>query len=221
MPQTTDNSPPSQVSVLTVLLNSELIRWLVTEIVQFWKERQFHATYKVLSHQVTIELLDKHGKKAVYTKRQKLEFTQNGVFAILDQAGGDGELFDTYRCSPGVAVDKYREGLRWKILIALRGTRNRGDREDLFIERTIVNGFLASSEYWETFIDHPTKEFTLTAIFPKARPPKDVVLLEEHTKRIHKLGSEEMTTLSGGRVQYHWLQSKPRLFEGYILQWQW
>lgn len=221
MSQTVESSSSPQLSSLSLLLNSELIRWLVTELMQFWKERQFHGTYKVLSHEATIELIDKHGKRAVYTKRQKLEFVQNDVFAILDQAGGDGELFDTYRCSLGVAVDKYREGLRWKILIALRGTRNRGDQEDLFVERTIVNGFSSSFEYWETFIDHPTKEFTLTAIFPKTRLPKNVELIEEHTKRTYKLGSAEMTNLSHGRVQYQWHQAKPRLFEGYILRWQW
>lgn len=213
--------PEAPSTLITTLLNSELIRWLIGEVVQLWKERQFHATYKTLYHHVSIEMMDKRGKKAVYTKRQKLEFLQNGVFAVLDQAFGDGEIFAKYKCSPGTPVDKYREGLRWKILIALRGTRNRGDQEDLFIERTIHDGFLSTSEYWETFIDHPTQELTITGIFPQSRLPKQVVVIEEQTKRIHKLSNEHMTILPHGKVQYHWQRMKPRLFDGYILQWQW
>ncbi len=89
------------------------------------------------AHHVMLDLTDNAGRTAIYTKRQQVTFLQDNVFAIQDQAWGDGDIFAAYRCSPGVAVDRYKEGYRWKILISLRGSRNRGERDEFVIERTI------------------------------------------------------------------------------------
>lgn len=208
-------------TLLSTLLNSELIRWLVTEVVQFWKERQFQGTYKVLDHVVTLELKDRLGHTAIYTKRQQVDFQQNGVFAIQDQAWGDGDIFASYRCSPGVLVDKHIESYRWKLLISLRTTKNRGDHEEFLIERTIKNGFTTETEHFETQIDHQTKQLRLSVIFPRTRLPHMVSVMEQNSKRSFPLGKDNMEALSEGRVAYHWTVTKPRLFEAYVIRWEW
>lgn len=221
MPQGIEYPSSSQVSVLSLLLNSELLRWLVTSIVQLWHSSRFKGAYKVENYDLTLELKDRHGKKAMYTKRQRVEFLQNGVAAILDQTWADGEVFAEYRCSPGIAVDRYREGFRWKVLISLRSTKNKGDTEEFLIEHTIKNGFTLPSEYFQIMIDHPTKTFTVSVIFPRSRYPKHVEVVEENMKTTHILGTEHRILLSNERVQYSWSGAKPRLYEGYILQWEW
>lgn len=62
--------------------------------------------YKVLEYEVQLELVDPQGEVAIYRKRQRVRFLQDNVFAILDQAWGDGDIFADYKCSPGVAVDQ-------------------------------------------------------------------------------------------------------------------
>jgi len=74
--------------------------------------RQFHypGIYEVLDHRVSLELLDVKGKKAVYRKCQRVRFLQDNVIAYQDLAWGDGKIFAKYKCSPGIAVDKYQDG---------------------------------------------------------------------------------------------------------------
>lgn len=213
------SSPP--VSFLSLLLNSELIRWLVTEFMQFWREGRFHGTYKVEDHYSTLELVDRRGKISVYSKRQLVTFTQDGVFAIQDQAWGDGEIFAGYSCTPGIAADRYKEGYRWKILISLRTTKNKDEQEEFFIQRRIKDGFTTPICNFQTQVDHPTKALTVSVIFPKTRHPKYVHLIEQNMRRSHTLGKEHCTPLSNGRVQYSWHLAKPHLYEGYILRWEW
>jgi hypothetical protein len=117
-------------STLSLLLNSELLRWLVKELVRFWRESRFQGGYRAESHHASLELMDRHGNTARYTKRQQVTFLQDGICAIQDQAWADGDIFADYRCSPGIAVDRYVEGYRWRILISMRATKNRGDTAD-------------------------------------------------------------------------------------------
>ena len=100
--------------------------------------------YEVLSYEARLELLDPTGRHAVYRKRQRVRFLQDHIIAYQDQAWGDGNPFAAYRCAPGKAVDRYREGHRWRVLISLRQTKNKGDVEEFFIEREIRDGFTAT-----------------------------------------------------------------------------
>jgi hypothetical protein len=100
----------------------------------------------VLEHRVTLELKDTKGKKAIYRKYQRIKFTQDNVIAYQDNAWGAGNIFADYKCSPGVAVDRYKEGHRYRILISLRETKNRGDGEVINIQRTIKDGFVRNNE---------------------------------------------------------------------------
>lgn len=209
------------ITVIPQLLNSELLRWIVAELVQTWRSMRWQGTYKVLEYDTTLELYDRNGGTALATKRQSVEFLQDDVFAIQDQAWGDGEIFDEYRCYPGVAVDRHVESYRWKILISLRTTKNKGDKEQFFIERQIKNGFTTPIEHFQTQIDHPTTNLSITVIFPKSRMPKSIILIEQNTKFSHFLTENHRVNLSRGRVQYKWCIDRPRLFEAYIMRWEW
>ena len=211
----------STFTLLSLILNSELIRWIAVESVQFWRSIRFHGPYKVTQYDTALELLDKSGRNAVATKRQKVEFLQDGVFAIQDQAWGDGEIFASYDCTPGVAVDRHIESYRWKILISLRSTKNKGDKEEFFITRSIKDGFMTSVEHYQTQIDHPMSNLAISVIFPKTRLPKSVAVVEQNAKRSFPLTNDHRAILSQGRIQYQWIVAKPRLFEAYILKWEW
>ncbi len=220
MPQST-----SLVSIwltfATTVIQSDLFRHVSTVFLDRWRSSRFAGTYTVVAHHSTLELKDSKGHVAVYTKHQQLTFVQNNVFAIQDQAWGDGNIFASYTCSPGEAVDRYKEGYRYKILISLRGTRNKGDQETLTIQRKIEDGFTTSVGNFQTQIDHPTDDLTVSVIFPRSRPPRQVTLIQQNLKRDIRLGNGHLELLPDGRTRYHWQTRKPHLYEGYIIRWEW
>jgi hypothetical protein len=177
--------------------------------------------YEVLDYEARLELLDAEGSKARFTKRQRVRFLQDNVIAYQDQAWGDGEFLVNYRCSPGVAADQYREGHKYRILISLRETKNRGDVAEFFIERTIKQGFTKSVEDFQIDIDHFTKHLKLVIVFPLERLPKQVKLLQQHGRRTKTLEAEARHVLPDGRQQVVWETRHLKLHEAYVVRWEW
>ena len=86
-------------------------------VLKVWKTIRQHlgrelqqGMYEILDYDSVLELKDRRGRVAVLKRRQKVRFLRDNIIAYQDQAWGDGELFAEYKCSPGVAVDRYRDG---------------------------------------------------------------------------------------------------------------
>lgn len=216
--------------------SSSLARTLLTCLSQDWvtlvfdlyqtlrrlMQRYNHeGLYEILEYDTLLELLDSRGKKAIFKKRQRIKFLQDYISTFQDYAWGDGEIFADYQCSPGVVVDRYKEGDRWNILISLRETKNSGDIEEFYIERTALNGFTQPSELLQTEIRHRTKRLKVSVIFPKIRRCQRATLLQRSRNKSRVLGPEDLTTLPDGRQRLTWEASKIKRFEVYTLKWQW
>ena len=209
---------------LVPLLGSDLIEFLPFLFRLAKRTIQFKAhegMYEVLDYHAQLELLDAEGTKAILRKRQRVRFRQDNIIAYQDKAFGDGDIFADYRCAPGVAVDKYQEGYRTRILISLRETKHVGDVEEFRIDRTIHGGFTKSHEDLQIDIDHVTRKLALSVIFPLERLPKQVMLLEQNSTCSVMLGPEHVIERADGRYEVHWSTDRPRLFEAYILRWEW
>jgi hypothetical protein len=177
--------------------------------------------YEILDYDATLELLDVEGKKAVFRKRQSVKFLQNNIIAFEDYAWGDGEILATYKCSPGVVVDKYREGDRWNILISLRDTKSIGDIEQFHIERKVKNTYTHQDEWLQTEIRRRTQRLRMAVIFPKGRNWQDAVLTQRSKNQTIKLGSEHFNRLPDGRRMLSWETKHTRGYEVYTLKWRW
>jgi hypothetical protein len=220
---------PSQRSRGLLRLLVPLLGSDVLEILLFFlrlakhtlRSRSHEGMYEVLNYHAQLELLDPEGKHAIYHKRQQVRFLQDHVIAYQDTAWGDGDFMAAYQCSPGVAVDTYREGHKYNILISLRETKHAGDIEAFRIDRTIRGGFTRPIEDFQVEIDHRTRRCTMSVVFPVTRQPKKVSLIEQNSTRSLVLGPEQRNELADGRVEYTWSTDKPRLFEAYILRWEW
>lgn len=186
-----------------------------------FKFKSHEGMYKVLDYHARLELLDAQGRQAVLHKRQKVRFIQDNILAYQDKAWGDGDFIAAYKCSPGVAVDKYREGHRYNILISLRETKHAGDVEEFRIDRTIKDGFTKPTEDFQIEIDHRTQKLSVSILFPLQCQPKKVTLIERNSTQSKTLGPEHESTLADGRREYIWTTDRPRLFEAYILRWEW
>jgi len=191
-------------------------------VVRHWfNHHRREGIYEILDYDSTLELLDTKGKTAIFKKRQKVKFIQNQVIAFEDYAWGDGEIFADYKCSPGVEVDRYQEGDRWNILISLRETKNSGDVEVFYIERTVKHGFTKETESRQIEIRHQIKRLKLNIIFPKKRRCQRAVLLERSRHGTTVLGPENFSDLPDGRQLLTWEPKKVKRFEVYTLKWQW
>lgn len=178
-------------------------------------------SYEVLGYESTLELIDRAGKYATFKKREKVRYLQDNVIAYQDQAWGDGEILVNYRCTPGKPVDCYRSGHKRHILISRRGVKNRGDTDVFNIEWSINRGFLKATGYWETHVTHQTNHLKINVIFPKLRAPKHITLVESNRQKSHRLGEDTQIQLPDSRWLVTWETQHPRLYENYILQWEW
>jgi len=177
--------------------------------------------YKILDYESTWEMLDPEGRMAIFRKRQQVKFLQDNIISFEDYAWGDGEIFVDYKCAPGVVVDRYREGDRWNILISLRGTKNKGDVEEFYIQRTVKNGFTNSEEWQQAEIRRRTRRLQMNVIFPSSRPCRAAVITQRSQNRPISLGPEHFHILPDGRQLLRWETTKVRSFDIYTLKWQW
>ena len=193
-------------------LSQVLTQWIA------WKN---DGLYDILAYESTLHLADPQGKLATVRKHQRVRFLQNDVAAFQDIVYGDGQLFRHYKVSPGVAVDRYRDGDRWHVLISMRATKNRGDVEDFYVERSIEDGFALKDEWWEIELRHPTRWLRLAVIFPKERPCSSASLSQRSRHRMWMLGPENFTLLPDGRRKLHWETKDVRPLEVYTVRWSW
>lgn len=177
--------------------------------------------YEILEYEATLELTDTKGKNASFKKRQRVKFLQNNIIAFEDYAWGDGEILAEYQCSPGVVVDKYREGDRWNILISLRGTKSKGDIEEFHIERTEKNTFTQVEEWLQTEIRRRTHRLKMNIIFPRGRHCKRAILVQRRHNRGIALGSDHFRVLPDGRQLVTWESTNVYPYDIYTLKWQW
>lgn len=194
---------------------------IILQLLPFFAQNRHHGVYEILEYDSTLELLDPRGQKAVFRKRQKVRFLQNHIIAFQDYAWGDGDIFDDYRISPGTAVDRYREGDRWNILISLRSTKSKDDVEEFHIERQVRDGFTKGEEWHQVEIRHATKRLRMAVIFPKHRSCRSALLQERSRNRSTKLDNKNYVNLPDGRQMIQWETSRVRHLEVYTLRWRW
>jgi hypothetical protein len=179
------------------------------------------GVYDVLDYECILELKDTEGRNATIHKTEKVRYLQDYITTYQDQAWGSGNIFLDYKCSPGIPVDEYQTGQNTYKLISLREVKNKGDIDKFNIEWKMKNGFLKSVSSWGTAINQRTKKVTIKVIFPKERPPQRISIFESNLQRTLVLGAEALQILPDGRSMVVWEKGNPRLYEDYILSWEW
>lgn len=176
--------------------------------------------FEILEYDSTLELLDPQGERAIFKKRLRVKFLQDNVIAFQDYVWGDGKPLLSYRCSPGIIVDRYREGSRWNVLISLRETKATGDVEEFHIERRLRGSFAAREAWWETSLQQSTHRVKVSVVFPKKTRCKSAVLIERNRNRTTPLDAN-LVRLPDGRQILTWESDTFRRFETYTIKWDW
>jgi hypothetical protein len=194
---------------------------LFQRLYAFVEERRLQGIYEVLNQTRTVIILDPKGHRATVDTVQQVRFRQNHVAALLDYVWGDGDILHKYRCSPGVAVDRYKEGTRHVVLISLRELQSRGDELSFTTHRQVIDGFTHASECWESEVYHRTRRLQVRLLFPPARRCRRATVAVQSTGQTVALGSSCWRFLPDGRQELVWVCDKPRLNERYLLRWEW
>jgi hypothetical protein len=126
-----------------------------------------------------------------------------------------------YTCSPGVVVDRYREGDRWNLLISLRETKNRGDVLEFYIERKVRDGFTQTEEWHQAEMRRHARLLQMAVIFPKARHCQRATILQRSRNRVQVLGPEHFHQLADGRQRVNWETHQVNVYDVYTLKWVW
>jgi len=215
------------LAILRAILDGGLVLFL-KNLIDAWdtwtqlRDRvTYHGMYDILDYRSTLDLHDETGERATISRYQMIRFLQDNVVAIHDHAWGDGDLFAKYHCQPGTAVDFYRDGSRWNVLISLRETKNRGDTIPFTVERTIEDGFLKKSEWLETEVDHLTSRLHLSIIFPRTRPCLRATLTRKTAGKTEVVDERHFKTLASGRQELSLTVGRPKLHECYTIKWDW
>ena len=212
--------------MVSALLSLFLGQWqpfvtLLGQLIAYWMREKPTGLFEILEYDSTLEIHDPQGHLATVNRLQSVRYLQDYVIAFQDHAWGDGEVLADYKISPGVVVDKYREGNRWNILVSLRETKSKGEVEDFHIERTVKDAFIQDVEWYQTEIWLPVRHVRLSVIFPQSRPCTRAVLLQRSNNKRIQLDNRNFATLPDGRTLLTWEKSYPKRAEVYTLQWEW
>lgn len=199
----------------------KVYKWVKTVFNQLKKKDIYPGIYEVIRYESTLEIKDTQGYTAIFRKYEKIRYLQNRIIAYQDQAWGDGKILVGYRCSPGVAVDRYRLGYKTHILFSLRSVKNMGDMDEFHIEWKIEKGFKSSTCFWATEVSHITKEMMVKVIFPPSRPPRKLVMCERNSQKNCPEKEVSLVQLPDKRWLVSWCRNQPKLYEQYILKWEW
>jgi hypothetical protein len=175
----------------------------------------------VLNYETTLEILDTKGKDAILTKTEEVKFLQNNIIAFQDQAWGSGKILIDYQCHPGKPVDFYQFAHKTYIVISLRNVMQKGDSTKFEISWKTRNGFDKPSGFWSTDINHFTKKMKVNVIFPDKRPPTSISTVETNRQKNKEMLKDALMRLPDKRWQISWVKQNPRLYEHYVLKWEW
>lgn len=194
---------------------------LIESIQEYVQQKSPEGLYEILEYETQLELLDAHGRTAHLSKHQRVKFLQDNVIAFQDYAWGEGNVLAAYNSKPGFVADRYREGERWNILISLRESKQRGEVEDFYIERKLLNTFTRKEEWWQIEMQHRTRRAKLEVVFPKKRHCKQATIVERNQNRTIVLAAENFRLFADGRQLLTWETLEPRRFETYTVKWSW
>lgn len=175
--------------------------------------------YKVLSYEATLELLDAEGREAVYVRKQRLRFLEDGVTAIDDYGWGNGIAFASHYAYPGRFVDRRIEGSRLRSTVELSRPYDAGEELTFSVERLIKNGFESKSEWWlEAELYHRARRVSLTVVLPSSREVKSATLVRPGVSDAITIVPKK---LPDGRQSVTHIDRRPVQGERYTLLWNW
>lgn len=204
----------------SILVASLLISLIGVAIFAAIVRDKFGGAYVVSKHISNWDIASPDGSVVIHHKTMSVRWLQTTV-AIHDYVWGEGNLLDSYSCSPGEKVHEFRSGFRTYVVISMKEPRNRGDTDELRFERRITDGFLDSSEYVEVAVVEPTKRLEIGVTFPRDRTPTRSTGMRRRGGREKTIPLKEARFDRDGRQIVGLVPPRPRQGDEYLIRWDW
>jgi len=167
--------------------------------------------YETIKYSGTLRFLDGKHSSAVFERRQKIRFIQDGVAVFFDRVWGDGILFGGYFARGLRVLEPIRAHNGYIVPLLLPRLFRRGETFNIITRRKTIGAFYDAYGHWETAMHAPTGLVSVTVQADRANlntpeieaPPRGD-LDAEH--RPHQLRF---------RVE------RPALYTPYRLIWSW
>ena len=174
--------------------------------------------YEVKDYQARLEVLDTKGKRAIYTKRERIRFLRNHVTAFYDYGWGTGNAFASHRVHPGRIAERQKVGSRHRSLVVLPKPYQAGEQMSFTVRRLWKNVLKGHQGYLEMELYHPTRRAGISVILPRTRPAVSAWLADARRQSsIHV----RPTTMSDGRQKLQWSTTGVQVGDRYTLEWVW
>jgi hypothetical protein len=168
--------------------------------------------YETISFHGRLEILDKENRVAVFRRRQRIRFLEDGVTEFIDRVWGEGVLFAGYEARSMSILESIPTRRGYAVLLALPRMFARGETFDIITERRIVGGFIDQQAYWESAMAAPTEALTIDV-----RGPAGLILARPE---IVAPARGEMD-LRQRRRSLRFQVRQPALYIPYKLEWSW
>lgn len=206
---------------LRILL--QLLTWLgptaqkyIDSLVQRLTKRP--DDFEILDMKMALDVVDARGRKAIYTKRERIRFLRDNITSIYDYGWGTGNTYASHRVKPGRVVERRRLGSRYRSLVILPEPQNKGDEMTLTVRR-LWKGTLKGRPNWlEAEVHHKMQHLELVVMLPRGRRMQSARLLD---RKGPVKPDPRVNVTAQGRHRVQARITKPVLGNCYTLEWDW
>jgi hypothetical protein len=175
--------------------------------------------YETLWLELTLDLTDAHGERAILTRRQTVRFHGLNSALVRELVWGEGDQLVRYTAVGARRLAVRAEGSKRAVLLSPDGRPRPGDRLTITSRRTIRGGFRGAEEYCEAMLERPTKRLRFTVVFPLGRPPKTSRLVLATTETMVRQFRPRYR--ADGRAVVHCQVQDPMPATVYSVRWSW
>lgn len=174
--------------------------------------------FEILDMKMALDVVDRRGRKAIYTKRERIRFLRDNIISIYDYGWGTGNTYASHRVKPGHVAERRQVGSRYRSLIILPEPQNRGD-EMTFMVRRLWKGSLKGRPNWlEAEVHHKMKHLALSVTLPRGRRIQSSRLFD---RKGPVKPDPKVNVTAQGRQRVQARIAKPIVGNCYTLEWDW
>jgi hypothetical protein len=122
--------------------------------------------YETVKFSGRLKILDANRTTAVFTRRQRVRFLEDGVGVLFDRIWGEGILVGSY-IAPGLTLmEPIRTPTGYVLPLGLPRHFRKGEIFDVVSHRRIVGAFSQPEGYWDTTMTKPTDLIQIAVVTP-------------------------------------------------------
>jgi hypothetical protein len=122
--------------------------------------------YETIKFSGRLKILDVDRSTAVFTRRHRVRFLEDGVGVVFNRIWGEGVLVGSY-LAPGLTLmEPIKTPTGYVLPLGLPRPFRKGETFEIVSHRRVVGAFLETKGYWDTTMSKPTELVQITVVAP-------------------------------------------------------